>query len=97
MIKILRELAPIIIILTIGVFFRIYYINFGLPQSFYADEPEIAEPAIKYTYEIRSIIKNNDYYKLIPVSFVYGTFPTYSYTAAVMVFSKILEILNINF
>jgi len=97
MTKALKALTPFILILAIGIFFRIYNINFGLPQSFYADEPEIAEPAIKFTYEIKNITKNNDYYKLIPESFVYGTFPIYFYTVLVMIFSKVLGILNIGF
>jgi len=97
MTKTLKGLIPIIIILAVGIFFRTYYINFGLPQSFYADEPEIAEPAIKYTYEIRNIVKNNDYYKLIPQSFVYGTFPVYLYTFFVMLFSKTMSVLSITF
>jgi hypothetical protein len=80
-----------------GLFFRLYYIDFGLPHSFYADEPEIAEPAIKYTYELKDIIANNNYYKLIPVSYVYGTFPTYFFTTNVMLFSKSMNLLNIGF
>lgn len=85
------------IILSIGIFFRLYHIEFGLPQSFHADEPEIAEPAIMYTYEIRNIVKNDDYYKLFPVSFVYGTFPAYLFTGATMVFSKTSNLLGISF
>jgi hypothetical protein len=77
-----------------GVWLRLYHIDFGLPHSFHADEPEIAELAIKYTYEIRDIIKNNNYYKLIPISFVYGTFPSYLFTFAVMAFSKVSNLLN---
>jgi len=76
---------------------RLWHIEFGLPHSFYADEPEIAEPAIKYTYEIRDIIKNNNWYKLVPTSFVYGTFPTYLFTIKTIVFSKTLGILGITF
>ena len=56
--------------MAIGLLFRLYHIEFGLPHSFHADEPEIAEFAIKYTYEIRGIIENGDYYKLIPLNFV---------------------------
>jgi len=87
----------LIFILLSGLVLRLYHIEFGLPHSFYADEPEFTEPAIKYTYEIRNIIKNNDYYKLIPISFVYGTFPVYFYTLANMAFSKSLNLLSIGF
>jgi len=86
-----------IIILILGIAFRLYHIEFGLPQSFYADEPEISEPAINYTYEIRNIINNNDYYKLIPISFVYGALPVYIMTLSLMAFSKSLNLLNIAF
>ncbi len=80
-----------------GLYFRLYHIEFGLPHSFHADEPEIAELAIKYTYEIKTIIRSNDYYKLIPISYVYGTLPAYFFTLAVMGFSKILTITKTSF
>src|SRR3989344_6028620 len=86
-----------LIIGSIGLFFRLYHIEFGLPHSFHADEPEITEHAIKYTYEFFNIIRNNDWYKLIPVSFVYGTFPVYFFTVFTMAFSKSLNILNVPF
>jgi hypothetical protein len=73
---------------------RLYFINFGLPHSFYADEPEFTEPAINYTFQLRSIIANNDWYKLIPISYVYGTLPVYMLTFALMVFSKIANVLH---
>ncbi len=84
-------------LLLLGLILRLWNINFGLPHSWYADEPEIGEPAIKYTYEIKNIIKNNDIYKLVPQSYVYGTFPVYFYTVATMVFSKTLGILGVSF
>ena len=84
-------------ILLAGIFWRFYYINFGLPHSLYADEPEIAEFAINYTYQFRDIVSNNNYYKLIPVSFVYGTFPTYLYTIITMGYSKLNGILGVTF
>src|SRR3989344_5874967 len=82
---------------ALGLLFRLYHIEFGLPHSFHADEPEITEPAIKYTYEFFNIIKNNDWHKLIPVSFVYGTFPVYFFTVFTMTFSKSLNLLNATF
>src|SRR5690242_16080416 len=90
-----KYLAAVLLIL--GIAFRLYHIEFGLPQSFYADEPEITEPAINYTYEIRNIINHNDYYKLVPISFVYGTLPVYIMTVSLMVFSKSLNLLHIPF
>ncbi len=82
-------------ILFLSVFLRLYHLNFGLPHSFYADEPEFTELAIKYTYQFRSIIQNNNYFELIPISYVYGTVPTYALTLALMAFSKTLNVLNI--
>lgn len=83
--------------ILLGFGLRLWNINFGLPHSWYADEPEIGEPAIKYTYEIKGILINNDIYKLIPQSYVYGTFPVYFYTILTMIFSKTLGILGIAF
>ena len=81
----------------VGLFLRFYHIDFGLPHSFYADEPEIAEPAIKYTYAFKDIVSNGNWYKLIPVSYVYGTFPAYLFTAATMLFSKGANVVNFAF
>ncbi|MFA5776040.1 MAG: hypothetical protein WC988_00535 [Patescibacteria group bacterium] len=86
-----------IVILFLGILLRLWNINFGLPHSWYADEPEIGEQAIKYTYEIKNILRNNDIYKLVPQSYVYGTFPVYFYTILTMIFSKTLGILRIEF
>ncbi len=92
-----RNLLIVLVILFFGVIFRFYYLNFGLPHSFYADEPEFAELAIKYTYEIKNIVREKEYFRLIPISFVYGTFPTYVYTVATMMFSKFNGLLGIAF
>lgn len=84
-------------VLLIGFSLRLYHLNFGLPHTFYADEPEFTELAIKYTYQIRNIIRNGDYFELIPISYVYGTVPTYFLTLCLMIFSKTLNIFNIGF
>jgi hypothetical protein len=83
--------------LTVGLGCRLWHINFGLPHSWYADEPELGEPAIKYTYELKTILTHNDIYKLVPESYVYGTAPVYFYTILTMAFSKTLGILGIPF
>jgi len=87
----------LLISIAVCLILRLLNINFGLPHSFYADEPEIGELAIRYTYEFRDIIRNNDIYKLVPENYVYGTFPVYVYTVLVMLASKTLNILNIGF
>lgn len=92
-----KYLLITLVVLGVGLFFRTWNLGFGLPHSFYADEPEIAELAIKYTYEFKDIVSNNNYYKLIPISFVYGTFPSYLLTAKVMFFSKLLNVFHITF
>jgi len=84
-------------ILILGLYFRLHAINFGLPHCFHADEPEIVELAVKYTYQIRNILKTKDFYKLIPISFVYGMFPTYLLTVGTMIFSKAGNLLHIPF
>lgn len=100
MLKNKTKTATLLLLLSVmflGLILRLWNINFGLPHSWYADEPEIGEPAIKYTYELRNILKNNDVYKLIPENYVYGTFPVYLYTLMVIVFSKTLGILGVAF
>lgn len=87
----------IVVITGAGLFMRLHNINFGLPHSFHADEPEIVEPAIKYTYEFKDIIQNHNWYKMIPVSYVYGTFPTYVLTVLTMTYSKTSNILGLDF
>ncbi|MBT6401191.1 DUF2029 domain-containing protein [candidate division WWE3 bacterium] len=92
-----RTLFLLLIILVLGTLLRFYSLNFGLPHSFRADEPEIVEPAIYYTFQIRDIIKNNDYYKLIPISYVYGAFPNYFFAFVIMAASKTHNLLNVSF
>ncbi len=75
---------------------RLYNLNFGLPHSFYADEPEFTEPAIKYTYQLRDIVTNNNYYQIIPISYVYGTLPVYTLTTALIIFSKVMHLAGIS-
>ena len=78
-------------------FFRLWHVNFGLPHSFYADEPEIVEFSIKYAFELKNIVLENNWYKLIPVSYVYGMFPAYLLTIFTLSFSKIANILHYSF
>ncbi len=80
-----------------GIILRLYHIDFGLPHSWHADEPELGEFSIKYTYEFKDIILYNNYYKLVPVSYVYGTFPVYFLTLCTMTFSKLMNLLNFSF
>ncbi len=85
------------LMLSGGIVLRLYHIDFGLPHSWHADEPELGEFAIKYTYEFKDIVLNNNYYKLIPISYVYGTFPVYFLTLCTMAFSKFMNLINFSF
>lgn len=86
-----------LLVTVAGIYLRFYHLEFGLPHTFYADEPELVEPAIKYTYELKNIISNGDYYKLVPVSYVYGTLPVYVVTVAIAGFSKLAGLMNFSF
>lgn len=92
-----KQKLLLLLIILLGGFLRFYHLNFGLPQSFRADEPEIVEFAIHYTFQFRDIIQNNNYYKLIPISYVYGTFPNYFFTLVIMGASKAHNLLNVEF
>lgn len=81
----------------LGAYLRLYHIEFGLPHSFHADEPEIAELAIKYTFEIKDILAKNEFYRLTPISYVYGTFPAYLFTFFTMIYSKGSNLLSFSF
>lgn len=95
--KDVRLIYALALLFAVGVVMRLWHIEFGLPYSYHADEPEITEFAIKYTYEIRDVVKNNNWYKVVPISFVYGTLPTYLFTFATMVYSKTNGILGRTF
>ena len=95
-----HHVPSVVLILSfvlLGACFRLHNISFGLPHSFHADEPELVEPAIKYTYEIRNIIKTTEYFRLIPVSYVYGTVPTYAFTLLTMLYSKANNLFQLSF
>lgn len=84
-------------IVIISLFLRFWNLNFGLPHTFYADEPEFVEFAISYTFQIKDILLNNNWYKLTPVSYVYGTFPIYFYTLNTILFTQTMNILSISY
>ena len=93
-----RTFSLLILAITfLGIWFRLYHNDFGLPHSYHADEPEFVEYAVSYTYNLKTIIAEKSYYKLIPVSFVYGTFPTYVFTFLTMIYSKVNGVLGIPF
>jgi len=85
------------IIFLISGYLKFWNINFGLPHSFYADEPEFVEFAISYTFQIKEVITNSNWYKFIPVSYVYGTFPIYFFTIITIIFTQIMSILDFTY
>lgn len=95
--KVSKTAWVLLAITLVGLAFRLYHIEFGLPHSFNADEPEFSELAILYTYEFKDIVQNNNYFRLIPISYVYGTFPVYFLTISLMGFSKAMNLMSIPF
>ncbi len=87
----------IFVISALGLWFNLYHIEFGLPHSFHADEPEIIELAIKYTFDLKDILANTELYRLTPISYVYGSFPVYLFTIATVVYSKLNSVLGLVF
>jgi len=92
-----KYILSLFIVFILGTFLRLWHVEFGLPHSFYADEPEIVELAVKYTFELKSIVLENNWYKLVPISYVYGTFPVYFLTPFTILFSKVSNLINFDF
>lgn len=82
---------------VLGIFLRLWNIGFGLPHSYYADEPELTGFAIHYSVELKNSILENDWFKLVPVSYVYGTFPVYVLTVFIIPYTKFLSLINVSF
>jgi len=97
MFKKYKYLLLILFISAFGLFFRVWNLNFGLPHSYYADEPEITGFALTYAAELKDAVINGAWYKLVPISYVYGMFPTYLMVPFIIVFSKVLHLLKISF
>lgn len=88
------HLLILILIITIGLFLRLYKIDFGRPQSFLYDENDIYDDAIRISQNYKFIIENEGWLGFKPSSFVYGTFPTYFLVFSTMIFNKIISILH---
>ncbi len=69
--------SPLLYALIIGVLFRLFHIEFGLPHVTFADEDKLGNPAIVFSYSAKKIIANKDFSQLAPEDFVYGTFSVY--------------------
>lgn len=62
---------------AIGLFLRVYMLDFGLPFVTFADEDKLGNPAIRYTLNIKDLITHFNVSKIEPDTYVYGTFPVY--------------------
>ncbi|MBW6441773.1 hypothetical protein K0B04_02585 [Patescibacteria group bacterium] len=71
-----KHLATITIILIIflGLFIRLYKIDYGLPLSFLNDELDIYYDVIKFSLNYKFIIPKEGLIGFAPQSYVYGMF-----------------------
>jgi 4-amino-4-deoxy-L-arabinose transferase-like glycosyltransferase len=96
-IKSIVRKTPLIIalaLLVIGVFLRLYKIDFGRPYSFIADETDIFDQVLKYSLNYKNIIPTKNWEAFHPNSYVYGMFPTYFLTFMNMVFNKTASVFD---
>ena len=88
--KILKSnILVLAVILFVGIFFRTWHINFGLPHYSHNDEPEIVELALTPAIEFRDTFLELNLDKLKPSSFIYGTFPSYLLIPKLFVLNQI--------
>lgn len=81
-----------LLIFVAGLFLRLYNINFGLPHVTFADEDKLGNTGIVYSYQLKNILLNKEFYKLAPEDFVYGTFSIYLNTFIIFILKIFLEI-----
>lgn len=84
--------AAVISIILLGLFLRLNKIDFGIPYSFLYDETDIYDNVIKYAFNYKFIIANDDLKEFSPPSYVYGMFPTYFLTICVIILNKLISI-----
>ena len=85
-----KHLGTLIVTLAIllGIFVRLYKIDFGLPLIFIADETDIYDEVIKFSLNYKFILRNGSINDFAPPSYVYGMFPTYFLTICTMILNK---------
>lgn len=84
-----------LILISLILFTRFIYLDFGLPLVFQADEVEMVEYSLKYSVNIRKIFEG-DFYFFKPFSFVYGSLPAYFNTLLLVPFLKITSVLELS-
>lgn len=93
--KILSFILMVIVI--IGLVFRLSNINYGLPFSYYIDETDHTDPAVSYITNYKTVIKNHDFNFFRPSSYVYGTNPTYFLSISVIVINAVASLFGLGF
>ena len=83
----------LIVFFALGLFLRLYYINFGLPHVTFADEDKLGNFGIVLSYQWKEIIAQGEFNRLAPDSFVYGSFSIYL-NALLIMFYKISRALR---
>lgn len=90
------KISILSLIFLVGLFFRLWHVDFGLPHYFHNDEPEIVELALTPAIEFRDTFLNLNLNKLEPNSFIYGTFPSYLLIPKLFVLNQINQVANLN-
>ena len=80
--------------ILIGLFIRLYKIDFGLPLIFIADETDIYDEVIKFSLNYKFILRDGSINDFAPPTYVYGMFPTYFLTLCTMILNKTASIFN---
>lgn len=82
------------VVLFLGIFIRLWHIDFGLPHVTYADEDKLGNFGIELSYKLKGIILSKDFSKLAPLDFVYGTFSLYLNAKIILIWKIFLSIFN---
>jgi len=80
--------------MLLGLFIRIYKIDFGLPLIFIADETDIYDEVIKFSLNYKFILRDGSINDFAPPTYVYGMFPTYFLTICTMILNKTASVFS---
>jgi 4-amino-4-deoxy-L-arabinose transferase-like glycosyltransferase len=95
--KVPKNTKILILIFVVGIIFRLWHIDFGLPYHTHNDEPELVELAITPAVEFKRVFLENNLDLLKPSSFIYGTVPSYLIFPVLAGYSQIAQGLNLSF
>lgn len=85
------------VIILIGLFFRLWHVDFGLPHYFHNDEAEIVELALTPSIRLKQTFIEGGYKNLEPNSYVYGTFSSYLLIPLLSVINQVGQFLGSTF